>query len=340
MKILITGGAGFIGSNCTDYFSRRGHDVVLFDNLSRPGSEKNLNWLRETHPVRFVRGDVCDPESPIHTVRDQGPFDLVVHLAGQVAVTTSVQEPLQDFRINALGTLHLLEAVRLHSPEAVFLFASSNKVYGRMEDLDVEETEDRYVLRSAREGIDERRNLDFHSPYGCSKGAADQYCRDYARIYGLKTLVMRMSCIYGRRQFGVEDQGWVAWFCIAAASGRPVTIYGNGKQVRDLLHVDDLVRLYEAACERAGENRGGVFNVGGGVENTLSLRELIVYLQNLSGKPFPVQFREERPGDQPIYVSNISRARRTFGWRPTIGPDWGVGDLYAWAAANAASPRP
>jgi CDP-paratose 2-epimerase len=207
-----------------------------------------------------------------------------------------------------------------------------------MEDLEIQEINGRCVWKAGMQGIDEHRNLDFHSPYGCSKGAADQYCRDYARIYGLKTLVMRMSCIYGPRQFGVEDQGWVAWFCIAAASGKTITLYGNGKQVRDVLHIDDLVRLYEAAYERAEQNRGEVFNVGGGPENTLSLLELISQLGTVSGRAVPVRFEGPRPGDQPVYVSDIARARNTFGWSPTISPEAGVRDLYEWVVAHNETP--
>ena len=203
MRMLITGGAGFIGSNCDHHFCGRGHDVLLFDNLSRTGSKRNLAWLRAAHPVRFVHGDVRDLQQLGRLVRGEGPFDLVLHLAAQVAVTTSVKHPLEDFEINTLGTVNLLESVRLHSPGTVFLYASTNKVYGKMGDLEIDEGEGRYGLKAGMTGIGEDRNLDFHSPYGCSKGAADQYCRDYARIYGLKTLVMRMSCVYGPRQFGV-----------------------------------------------------------------------------------------------------------------------------------------
>lgn len=334
MKILITGGAGFIGSNCAEYFCGRGHDVILFDNLSRVHSDKNVTWLKGVCPVRFVQGDVCDPDQVVRVIRHDGPFDLILHLAAQVAVTTSVKNPLHDFHVNALGTLHLLESVRLYNPGAVLLYASTNKVYGRMEDLEIQEVNGRYVLQGGRAGIDEHRNLEFHSPYGCSKGAADQYCRDYARIYGLKTLVMRMSCIYGRRQFGVEDHGWVAWFCIAAASGNPITIYGNGKQVRDVLCISDLVRLYAAAYERVEENRGEIFNVGGGAENTLSLLELVSHLRTLSGKAVHVRFEGPRPGDQPWYVSDISRVRKAFGWSPRVGPEAGVRDLYEWVAGS------
>jgi len=290
--------------------------------------------LRGAHPVQFVHGDVRDLDGLVRTMTVEGPFDFVLHLAAQVAVTTSVKNPLHDFHVNTLGTLNLLEAVRLYNPGAVVLFASTNKVYGRMEDLEIEEIDDRYVLKDAKEGIDEQRSLDFHSPYGCSKGAADQYCRDFARMYGLKTVVMRMSCIYGQRQFGVEDHGWVAWFCIAAAAGKSITVYGNGKQVRDILYVEDLVRLYEKVYERAELCRGEIYNVGGGVENTLSLLELISHLRTLSGRALTVGFEAQRPGDQPVYVSNISRVRKTFDWSPTLGPEAGVRTLYEWVLAN------
>jgi CDP-paratose 2-epimerase len=249
MRFFITGGAGFIGSNSADYFLRQGHEVVVFDNLSRRGGPANLTWLRENHGARlqFIQGDIRDDAALATAVRGA---DVVLHLASQVAVTTSVQNPREDFEINALGTFNLLEAVRQAAPQAVVLYASTNKVYGGMADAAVREVNGRYAYTTYPQGIPESYPLDFHSPYGCSKGAGDQYMRDYARIYGLKTLVFRQSCIYGPRQFGIEDQGWVAHFVIAAVFGRPITIFGDGKQVRDLLHVSDLIRAYEKGSRK------------------------------------------------------------------------------------------
>jgi CDP-paratose 2-epimerase len=244
MNILITGGAGFTGCNCAAHFAEKGHQIVVFDDLSRLGSEINLKWLDRKFGVDFIKGDIRNHQKVNELIFQKGPFDLIIHLAAQVAVTTSVQDPCLDFNTNAVGTFNLLEAMRKHDPEAALIYSSTNKVYGNMEDLTIVEKDDRYSYRDLPSGIQEDRNLDFHSPYGCSKGTADQYCRDYARIYGLKTVVLRQSCIYGYRQFGIEDQGWVAWFCIANALNKPITIYGDGKQVRDILFIDDLIHKY------------------------------------------------------------------------------------------------
>jgi CDP-paratose 2-epimerase len=334
MNILITGGAGFIGTNCAVSFAGQGHDVVVFDNLSRAGSEKNIQWIQDKCSAVFEQGDLRDSRALVGVVTEKGPFDLILHLGAQVAVTSSVNDPREDFEINALGTFNLLEAVRQYNPRAVLIYASTNKVYGEMKDLDIQEEENRYVYRNLSGGVDEGRNLDFHSPYGCSKGAADQYCCDYARIYGLKTVVMRQSCIYGYRQFGIEDQGWVAWFCIAAAQGEQITIYGDGKQVRDVLFIDDLVGLYELAFSNAEQVSGKVFNIGGGPSNTLSLHELIAQLEALSPRNIPLRYEDWRPGDQRIYVSNICLAEKTLGWRPIIKPSQGVEKLYNWVTEN------
>jgi CDP-paratose 2-epimerase len=258
---------------------------------------------------------------------------VVLHLAAQVAVTTSVLEPRHDFEVNALGTFNLLESVRRLAPDAVLLYASTNKVYGGLESEGVEEHGRRYRFRRVA-GIPETQPLDFHSPYGCSKGAADQYVRDYARIYQLRTVCFRQSCIYGYRQFGVEDQGWVAWFTIAAVTGQPVTIYGDGKQVRDLLFVDDLVDAYDAAVARAEAVRGGVFNLGGGPEHTLSLLELVDMLEHLTGRPLHPRFADWRPGDQPVFVADISRARSALGWQPQVDVRTGLQRLYSWVEEN------
>jgi CDP-paratose 2-epimerase len=261
--------------------------------------------------------------------------DRVYHLAAQVAVTTSVADPRLDFDTNALGTFNVLEAVRLMAPDAVVIYASTNKVYGGMEDLVLIEDRHRYAYRDLPHGIGEDRPLDFHSPYGCSKGSGDQYVRDYHRMYGLKTVVMRQSCIYGPRQFGVEDQGWLAHFCIAARLGRPITIYGNGKQVRDVLWIDDLIAAYEFAAERIDCVAGGIYNIGGGPQNCVSVwKEFGPRLEELAGRRIEVLFGDWRPGDQPIYVSDIRRAEEDLGWRPTVDPDRGMAQLWEWIDGN------
>ena len=334
-KIFITGGAGFIGCNSADHFLQHGHDVVVYDNLSRVGGPANLAWLRERHGsrrLRFVRGDIRDYEQLSQAITGA---DAVLHLASQVAVPTSVQDPREDFEINALGTFNVLEAVRHHCPEAAVLYASTNKVYGGMEEVGVVERDSRYTYADYPHGIPESYPLDFHSPYGCSKGAGDQYTLDYARIYGLRTMVFRQSCIYGRRQFGVEDQGWVAHFVIAAVLGRPINIYGNGKQVRDLLHISDLIRAYELGITRMDELRGEAFNVGGGPDNTLSVwAEFGPVLEELHGQEIPVTHGEWRPGDQRVFMADIRKAADKLGWQPQVAPVDGIADLYRWVQAN------
>jgi CDP-paratose 2-epimerase len=334
MKILITGGAGFIGANSADYFLRAGHDVVIFDNLSRPGAPDNLSWLQQRYGERlqFVRGDVREAEAIAAVMPGS---DVVLHLASQVAVTTSVADPRTDFMINALGTFNVLEATRHHAPQAAFIYASSNKVYGGMEEVRIVEEPARYAYADYPDGIPEDFSLDFHSPYGCSKGTGDQYTLDYARIYGLRTVSFRQSCIYGRRQFGVEDQGWVAHFVIAAVLWRTITIYGDGKQVRDLLHVSDLIRAYELAIERIDDVTGKAFNIGGGPDNTLAIwSDFGPLLAELRGAPVPVERGPWRPGDQLVFVANVERARRLLGWQPTITPAAGIADLYRWVVDN------
>lgn len=334
MRITITGGAGFIGCNSADHLLRQGHDVIVFDNLSRVGTPANLEWLRRHHSdaLTFVRGDVRDEHALNEVVHGA---DVVLHLASQVAVTTSVQDPREDFTINALGTFNALEATRLHAPEAVFIYASTNKVYGGMEAVGVVEEENGYAYADYERGIPETFPLDFHSPYGCSKGAGDQYTLDYARIYDLKTVVFRQSCIYGRRQFGVEDQGWVAHFVIAAVHDRPITIFGDGKQVRDLLHVTDLIRAYELAIERIDEVSGQAFNIGGGPDNTLSVwSEFGPLLASLKGQPLPVTYGPWRPGDQRVFVAGIDKAAQRLGWAPAVAPAQGIADLYRWVEQN------
>jgi len=334
MRVLITGGAGFIGANCATRFGKQGHEIIVFDNLSRQGSEKNLDWIQSECPIDLVKGDIREYEALAGVMAKKGPFDLVLHMAAQVAVTTSVTKPREDFEINALGTFNLLEALRKHNQETTLICASTNKVYGEMEDLNITEKDGRYMYDDLPEGVDEKRNLDFHSPYGCYKGAADQYCTDYFRIYGLKTIVMRQSCIYGYRQFGIEDQGWVAWFCIAAALEKQITIYGDGKQIRDVLFVDDLINAFELAYKNRDRIAGKVYNIGGGPKNTLSLHELIHYLEKLKGQKIPLKYEGWRPGDQKVFVANVSLAEKEFGWKPFVRPEEGVRKLYNWVNDN------
>jgi CDP-paratose 2-epimerase len=335
MKIFITGGAGFIGSNSTAHFLSQGHQVTIFDNLTRIGGRANLEWLATlpNYPnLTFIQGDIRDFAALSEAIAGS---DVVLHLASQVAVTLSVQNPREDFEINALGTFNVVEAVRQVCPQAVVIYASTNKVYGGLEHLHITETADRYVYADQPEGVGEDCPLDFHSPYGCSKGAGDQYMLDYARIYGLKTLVMRQSCIYGPRQFGVEDQGWVAHFVIAAAKGRPITIYGDGKQVRDLLHVRDLIRAYELGIQHIDQVAGQAFNLGGGPQNTLSVwHEFGPMLSALKGQPVPAELKAWRPGDQRVFISDNRKANRLLGWQPYISPAQGIGQLYEWVSTN------
>lgn len=334
MKALITGGAGFIGSNLAHRLISQGHEVVVYDDLSRQGTDKNVTWLRREHGDRWtlLKSDIRALEA---LTRAAAGADVVYHLASQVAVTTSVQDPRHDFEVNALGTFNVLEAARMSGRQPIVLYSSTNKVYGGMEDVVVVEGSSGYEYRDYPNGIPETYPLDFHSPYGCSKGAGDQYVRDYARIYDLPTVVFRQSCIYGPRQFGVEDQGWVAWFLIAAVTGRPITIYGDGKQVRDVLWVDDLLDLYERALERIDVAAGQVYNVGGGPENTLAVwQELGPMLHRLLGREIEVARDDWRPGDQRIFVADICKAERELDWRPMTGKEEGVRQLYDWVAAN------
>jgi CDP-paratose 2-epimerase len=330
---LITGGAGFIGINLAQYLIRNNKSVRILDNLSRKGVDKNLAWLKSAFPGRFdfIRADVRNLEEVRQGI--QG-IDTVFHFASQVAVTTSVEDPRTDFEVNALGTLNVLEAARsLHNPPKV-LFTSTNKVYGNLFNLDIEEMSKRYRFPRNMEGIDELQPLDFYSPYGCSKGAADQYIHDYSRIYGLKTVVFRMSCIYGPHQFGNEDQGWVVHFVISAVLNRPIKIYGDGKQVRDILYVDDLVRAFYMAADDSEKASGEIFNIGGGLPNSVSLIELIEILREITGKEIPVEFFDWRPGDQKIYISNIKKAGDVLGWTPEVSAKQGIAKLHEWVKAN------
>jgi CDP-paratose 2-epimerase len=330
-RILITGGAGFIGSNLAHRLLAEGHEITIFDNLSRSGCDLNLDWLRHTYgsdAFRLVTANLTDFE---RLRQASEGVDRVYHLAGQVAVTTSVKHPRQDFENNALGTFNALEAARLVGNNPIFIYASTNKVYGSMDDVEVIKDETHYRYADLPFGIPETQPLDFHSPYGCSKGTGDQYTHDYARIYGLRTTVVRQSCIYGYRQFGIEAQGWVAWFIIAALKQRPISIYGDGKQVRDILFIEDLLDAYEAIVQNSATATGQIYNIGGGPQNTMSIwAEFGPLLEELLGQPVPIIYGDWRPGDQPVYVSDIRKAARELGWRPGVSVRQGITRLFEW----------
>lgn len=333
-KMLITGGAGFIGVNAADHFLSQGWAVVIFDNFSRKGTDINLAFLEEKYlsGLTVVKGDIRTDQEQLNTLCND--VDVVLHLAAQVAVTTSVIDPREDFEINALGTFNVLEAVRNSTKKPQLIYASTNKVYGGLEHMNVEEGERRYSFAGGIGGVTEQTPLDFHSPYGCSKGAADQYVRDYSRLYDLKTTVIRQSCIYGPHQMGIEDQGWVAWFMIATLFNRPVTIYGNGKQVRDLLYVDDLVAAYDACIKNPDAVSGEVFNMGGGATNTLSLIEFLDFLKDDLQMNVEYSFGGVRPGDQPIFVSDNSKFMQATGWSPKFDTTKGIANLLEWLKEN------
>jgi CDP-paratose 2-epimerase len=332
---LVTGGAGFIGTNCVARLLARGEQVTVYDNLSRSGAPRNVEWLSATFgqdSFQLTVGDLRDA-ALLSTVARQS--DVIIHLAGQVAVTTSVNHPREDFENNALGTFNVLEAARLSDRKPIVLYSSTNKVYGGMEDVGVVEKETRYEYMNLPYGMAETYPLDFHSPYGCSKGTGDQYVRDYARIYGLPTVVFRQSTIYGPRQFGIEDQGWMAWLMIASVMNRPISIYGNGKQVRDMLYVEDLLDAYDAAVERIDVTKGQVFNVGGGPANTISIwREFALTLEKMMGKEIPVTWHDWRPGDQRVYISDIRKAKQILDWEPKVNLQVGMQRLFDWISAN------
>jgi CDP-paratose 2-epimerase len=333
VNVLITGGAGFIGSNLAARCFKKGNNVTILDNFSRAGSKFNLEWLKNNFSdINILKGDILNKEDIDKALSDD--TDLVFHLAGQVAVTTSVLNPTEDFEINSLGTLNVLEAIRKCNNSPVFVYSSTNKVYGGMEGTKIKETESRYQYQDLPEGVDEEFPLDFHSPYGCSKGSADQYTRDYARIYGLKTIVFRQSCIYGYHQFGVEDQGWLAWFVIQSVLNRPITIFGDGKQVRDVLFVEDLCDSYEKAYENIKKTKGQIYNIGGGSKNQISLLESLELIKKCCTIEPKISFQEARPGDQKIFVSDISKAKKDFGWEPKTEIEDGIKKLSDWVKEN------
>jgi CDP-paratose 2-epimerase len=347
-RILITGGAGFIGSNVANRLLADGHQVLVLDNLSRPGVEQNLAWLRDLHGKRLevAIADVRDCDAVRRAVDGA---HTVFHFAAQVAVTTSLTDPQGDFAVNAQGTLNVLEAARAQAVPPRMLFTSTNKVYGALGDIELMRLGNRYQPRAASiraRGIDESQPLDFHSPYGCSKGAADQYVIDYARSFGLPGVVFRMSCIYGPRQFGTEDQGWVAHFIIRAMKNQPITLYGDGMQVRDILFVDDLVDAMLLAARQAPQLAGKAFNIGGGPANVISLRDLLDRLEAMLGRQPDFTLEDWRTGDQRYYVSDFRRFQEMTGWTPKVSPADGIERLYRWlgqqhqTAAGAAGTRP
>jgi CDP-paratose 2-epimerase len=336
--VLVTGGAGFIGCNLANRLAAAGQDVLVLDSLHRPGVEANLRWLERKHPNRISKivADVADAAA-VEVIKD---VCAVFHLAAQVAVTTSLEDPEQDFDTNLRATLGLLEAVRRANP-VPFIFASTNKVYGNLADIELEMVEDGYQPLDAairRNGIGEARPLCFHTPYGCSKGAAEQYVLDYAHSFGLQTIVLRMSCVYGPRQLGTEDQGWIAHFLISALNGRPITIYGDGRQVRDVLYIDDAVDAYLRAWQNVGSIAGRAFNLGGGPSNAVSLRRVLSHIEGLLGQPPRVAFADWRPGDQRYYVSDTRAITAALNLPSPRAYPTGIADLARWLTQARAHP--
>ena len=337
-KWLLTGGCGFVGANLASALLAEDHELLILDDLSRVGAQSNLEWLREREGVdwRFVEDDVRNAEV-ISTLVQKFRPDVIAHLAGQVAMTTSLRDPRLDFEINALGTLNVLEAVRLHSPESAVLYSSTNKVYGSLSQLRYEERDTRYVLPDYPYGLDETLPLEGDSPYGCSKLAADQYVRDYQRVYGVPTVVFRHSSMYGGRQYATFDQGWVGWFCqkaleMADPEAPEFTISGDGKQVRDILHADDLVSVYLAAADRIDTAAGEIYNVGGGSENSLSLLELFDQLERLTGNELRYRKLAWRHGDQKVFVADNRKATEQLGWAPSVDRRQGLKRCLQWTA--------
>jgi len=336
MNALITGGAGFVGSNLAAYLLDKKHKVTVFDSLARHGSSENLAWLRTLGLADFIHGDIRNAFDVEQVIKSVQP-DVIFHLAGQVAMTTSMQSPRRDFEINVLGSINVLEAVRQYTPKTAIIYASSNKVYGNLDHLDLVESTTRYQPRNpAAKGVDESVAIEFHTPYGCSKGAADQYMLDYARGFGLNTVVFRHSTIYGGRQFATYDQGWVGWFCRQAIetksnSSRPAfTVSGDGKQVRDLLHVSDAVNAYVSAFEHIESARGQAFNIGGGLNNSMSLLELLLFLQERLNIKLNYTHLPWRQSDQKFFVADNSKATQLIHWSPAMSKEQGIEDTIQW----------
>ena len=339
MRLLITGGCGFLGSNLASDALLHGDEIVLFDNLYRAGSRENLLWMQSQGFFTFEHGDIrsqIDITRVIETFKPQAVF----HLAGQVAMTTSIANPRMDFEINVIGTLNLLEAIRVYAPEAIVVYSSTNKVYGDLKQFTYSEADTRYLCNERPNGFDEMTQLDFRSPYGCSKGAADQYMLDYARIFGLKTIVFRHSSMYGGRQFATYDQGWIGWFCQKAVEVRkgilkaPFTISGTGKQVRDVLHANDMKQLYQAALANIEKVKGQAFNIGGGLENSLSLIELFELLEELTNTKLLYTKLPVRESDQRVFVADLTKAESLLNWAPVVSAEEGVASMVDWVSRN------
>jgi len=339
MKFLVTGGCGFLGSNISSALLKQGHELVVFDSLFRFGSYQNLEWLKKQGEFEFIHGDIRNTNDVERTIRKHRP-QVVYHLAGQVAMTTSIADPRMDFEVNVCGSFNLLNAVRMYSPESAVIYSSTNKVYGDLEQFSYRETETRYECIEKPNGFDESVNLDFHSPYGTSKGSIDQYMLDFARVYGLKTAVFRHSSMFGGRQFATFDQGWLGWFTQKAVeikkgvAKEPFTISGNGKQVRDLLYASDCVSLYLKAAENIENIRGQAFNIGGGIDNSSSLLELFGFLENELNISMHYEKLSPRESDQKVFVADISKAYRLIGWKPEVDKASGIRNMIEWVASN------
>lgn len=335
MKLLVVGGCGFLGSNLAAHGIEMGYDVTVFDNLSRLGSSQNLQWLSTLGKFQFIHGDTRNKNDVEELIR-KGQFDAAFHLAGQVAMTTSIENPYKDFQTNTMGALHLLDSVRKYSPQTAVFFSSTNKVYGDLEDYTYEETPTRYKCLEFPNGFDESVPLDFRSPYGCSKGAADQYMLDYYRIFGVRTTVFRHSSMYGSRQFATYDQGWVGWFVQKAIEKyrdphcAPFTISGNGKQVRDILHAKDMISLYYTALDHVDQVCGAAYNIGGTMEQSLSLLELFDLLNEMLGIKMEYTQLPPRQSDQKVFVADITKITNTIGWRPQVSSKEGVLAMVDW----------
>ena len=335
MKYLITGGCGFLGSNIASEILKRGNELIIFDSLYRYGSYQNLEWLKTQGEFIFIHGDIRNTNDVENTIKTYKP-DVIYHLAGQVAMTTSIADPRMDFEVNAIGTFNLLNAVKLYNPESIVIYSSTNKVYGDLEQFTYIESETRYKCMEKPNGFDESTPLDFHSPYGCSKGAADQYMLDFARIYDMKTVVFRHSSMYGGRQFATFDQGWIGWFtqkAVEIKQGKlkePFTISGNGKQVRDLLYASDMVELYLKAASRIDNIKGQVFNIGGGIENSSSLLELFSFLEQELDIKMTYTKLPPRDSDQKVFVADISKAKKLIEWEPKVSKEEGIRKMIKW----------
>lgn len=336
-RCIISGGAGFIGCAATERFYNLGYDVIVLDNLSRKGSEINLKWLKENcKNIKFYKVDIRNRSAVEKVFKANKPeeIEVVLHLAAQVAVTYSIENPQLDFETNVIGSFNLLEVIRKLKINPVIIYSSTNKVYGDLSSAKIIEKKNKYVLKTPANGINEEFKLDFLSPYGCSKGIADQYFLDYARTYNIRTVSLRQSCIYGERQFGIEDQGWLAWFVIAFALNKEIKIYGNGKQTRDVLHIFDLMDAFELVIKNIKTTSGKAYNIGGGLDNSISLLELISILKKKTNTKVKISYHPWRLGDQKIYISNITKAFKDFNWKPKIEFHDGIDRLINWVYNN------